>query len=103
MEQHQPQPEILDREDTRAGSDRPVQFDLAALRTARGVAQKAIAARLELNPSGVSRYEAARDPRLSTVRGYVEAMGGRLISVAVFENADGTQSRYLIKPAGKAR
>lgn len=51
---------------------------LAELRTARGLSQAAVGAQLGMNQSEVSRLERRRDMRLSTLRRYVESIGGRL-------------------------
>jgi Helix-turn-helix domain len=75
-------------------------FDLVRLRSARGVSQKAVAARLGLCPSGVSRYEGARNPRVGTLRKFIAATGGELLLVALYVDADGTTARYLIRPRG---
>ena len=73
-------------------------FDLAKLRTARGVPQKVIAATLELNASGVSRYEGARNPRINTLSDYVTALGGELVLTAVFPDVHGRTQKYLVRP-----
>jgi transcriptional regulator with XRE-family HTH domain len=75
-------------------------FDLVRLRSARGVSQKAIAAKLNLCPSGISRYEGASNPRIGTLRRYAEALEGELVIAVLFQNADGTTARYLLQPRG---
>lgn len=57
---------------------------LQKLRRAQGVTQAAMAEALGIGQDGVSRLEQRSDMRLSTLRGYVEALGGRLSIVAEF-------------------
>lgn len=57
---------------------------LQKLRRAQGMTQAAMAEALGIGQDGVSRLEQRNDMRLSTLRGYVEALGGRLSIVAEF-------------------
>jgi len=57
---------------------------LAELRKARELTQVALANALETTQSGVSRIEHQTDLYLSTLRSYIEAMGGSLEVSAVF-------------------
>ena len=57
---------------------RPTRATLAQIRTARGLSQAAIGSRLGMNQSEVSKLERRDNIRVSTLRGYVEAVGGRL-------------------------
>jgi Helix-turn-helix domain len=57
---------------------------LPQLRTASGLSQAAVGARLGMNQSEVSRLERRPDMRLSTLRAFVEALGGRLRMVAAW-------------------
>ena len=57
---------------------------LQRLRRANGMTQAAMAQALGIGQDGVSRLEQRSDMRLSTLRGYVEALGGRLSVVAEF-------------------
>jgi transcriptional regulator with XRE-family HTH domain len=50
--------------------------------------QSVLAKRLGVNQGQVSRIERQEDPRLSTLEKYIEALGGRLELVAVFEDPD---------------
>lgn len=59
---------------------------LAELREHRGSTQVAIAEAMSTIQSSVSRLERRDDLYLSTIRGYVEAMGGELALLAVFED-----------------
>lgn len=56
------------------------------LRLARGLTQIDLAEALGLSQSRVSRIEHGEEPHLSTVRRYVEALGGRLELRAVFDD-----------------
>ena len=68
---------------------------LSDLRAGRGVTQVDLARRLKTTQPGVSRLEHQTDLYLSTLRQYVEALGGRLEIHGVF--ADG---RVPIAPFG---
>jgi len=57
---------------------------LRALRQVLGKAQGEIAARLKVKQPSVSKLEKQTDMYLSTLRGYVEALGGRLELVVHF-------------------
>lgn len=57
---------------------------LAALRKDHGVTQARLAKDLAVTQANVSRIERERDLKLSTIDGYVAALGGRLEIRAVF-------------------
>jgi DNA-binding XRE family transcriptional regulator len=57
---------------------------LQELRKAHRMRQSVIAKKLGIGQEGVSRLEQRSDLLLSTLRGYVEAMGGKLSLVAEF-------------------
>lgn len=61
---------------------------LRALRLSRGLTQQQLAARLGTVQPEVSKLERRRDTRLSTVRAYVAALGGRLRLTARFADGD---------------
>ena len=61
---------------------------LQELRQAHKLTQKRMAAVLGIGQDSVSRLEQRSDLLISTLRGYVEAMGGRLSLVAEFPNQD---------------
>jgi hypothetical protein len=63
-----------------------VAYNLAELRKAKEVTQVEIAGLLARGQSTVSALEHSEDPKLSTLREYVEALGGRLEIAAVFED-----------------
>ena len=57
---------------------------LSDIREAVGHTQVAIAAKLELGQASVSKIESAADMYLSTLRRYIEALGGELVVSARF-------------------
>jgi len=61
---------------------------LAEIRSIRGVTQQTLAAELDVSQAQVSRIEAARDPLFSSIAKYLDALGGDLKLVAVFEDAE---------------
>jgi DNA-binding transcriptional regulator YiaG len=61
---------------------------LQELRQAHKLTQKRMAEVLGVGQDSVSRLEQRSDLLLSTLRGYVEALGGRLSLVAEFPNQD---------------
>ncbi len=60
------------------------EMTLRDLRKARNQTQARVAERLGINQENVSRIEQRSDLLLSTLSGYVEAMGGKLNLVAEF-------------------
>ena len=60
------------------------EMTLRDLRKARNQTQARIAEKLGINQENVSRIEQRSDLLLSTLSGYVEAMGGKLNLVAEF-------------------
>lgn len=67
---------------------------LGKLRSDKGVTQKQLAESLHVSQANVSRIEHAEDLFLSTLRGYVEALGGELRLTAVFPDEE-----IIIEPA----
>jgi transcriptional regulator with XRE-family HTH domain len=61
---------------------------LAELRRARDMTQVALAEKLRMAQPSVSRLERQADLYVSTLRRYVEALGGRLEISAVFPDLD---------------
>lgn len=59
---------------------------LTDLRRARGVTQEELARAWEVSQENVSRVEREKDVYLSTLRSYIEALGGRLELTAVFHD-----------------
>ena len=60
------------------------EMTLRDLRRARNQTQARVAEKLGINQENVSRIEQRSDLLLSTLSGYVEAMGGKLSLVAEF-------------------
>jgi transcriptional regulator with XRE-family HTH domain len=61
---------------------------LHELRKARGMTQEQLANSLDMKQSGVSRIEHQTDLFLSTLSGYVNALGGELVLSARFEDVE---------------
>ena len=59
---------------------------LRQLREARKRSQEAVARKLHIKQSAVSQLERRADMYLSTLRGFIEAMGGKLEIIARFPN-----------------
>lgn len=59
-------------------------ISLRKLRLARRLTQQEMAAILEIGQDSISRLENRNDMRLSTLRAYVEALGGKLEITACF-------------------
>jgi DNA-binding transcriptional regulator YiaG len=60
------------------------EMPLAELRQARNLTQQQIAKTLKIKQASVSKMESQTDMYLSTMRKYIEAMGGELEIVAKF-------------------
>lgn len=65
-----------------------IVMKLYQLREARHLTQVHLAAVLEVNQGAVSRLEKRRDMYVSTLRSYIQAMGGRLQIKAVFPEGE---------------
>jgi predicted transcriptional regulator len=61
-----------------------LELDLRGIRELVGVTQQELAARVEQTQGHVSETERRSDHRLSTLRKYVEALGGELEVIANF-------------------
>ena len=61
-------------------------FTLQELRKAQELTQKKLAESLNVNQENISRLEKRSDMMLSTLRGYIEAMGGELDITVRFPN-----------------
>jgi predicted transcriptional regulator len=73
---------------------------LAELRQARQITQVQLAGALGISQGNVSRLEGRSDVYLSTLRSYVEALGGHLEIAAVF---DGERVAMAIGPDDSER
>jgi transcriptional regulator with XRE-family HTH domain len=62
-----------------------LEMDLRALREAAGLTQEELAQRVEITQSQLSKMERREDHRISTLRRYVEALGGSLEICAVID------------------
>ncbi|SRR5260370_26708947 len=60
------------------------EMSLRELRKAHGLAQERMAEILGIGQDGISRLEKRSDLLLSTLRSYIEAMGGNLTLIAKF-------------------
>jgi|SRR5215208_5326696 len=60
-----------------------LEMDLRTLREAVGLTQEELAQKVEVTQSQLSKLERREDHRLSTLRRYVEALGGELEVFAV--------------------
>jgi DNA-binding XRE family transcriptional regulator len=72
---------------------------LKDLRQAMQKTQEELAAALHIGQDSVSRLEKRSDMLLSTLRGYVEAMGGKLELVAHFPNRPPVVIEHLVDKA----
>jgi len=68
--------------------DALAELGLYELRRSENVSQVELAERLAITQSAVSKIEHAEDVRLSTLRDYVEALGGHLELRARFADRD---------------
>jgi len=72
--------ELLEKIDRRA--------TLAEMRKSRKISQAKLAEALGVKQMQVSRLEKRKDPRLSTLRRSIEALGGKLTMIATFPNQE---------------
>jgi DNA-binding XRE family transcriptional regulator len=79
------------------------EMSLRALRQAMGRTQARLAADLGVGQDTVSRYEQRADMLLSTLQGYVKAMGGRLSLVAEFPDRRPVRIKTLAEIAPSER
>jgi transcriptional regulator with XRE-family HTH domain len=63
------------------------ELTLGELRRAREMTQTQLASALDIKQGGVSRMEHQADLYVSTLRSYIEALGGRLEVTAVFPDS----------------
>ncbi len=76
-------PEARAAADARAAA-LDLEMDLAEMRRARLLSQEELAQALHINQSSVARLEKRADMYVSTLRRFIEAMGGELEIVARF-------------------
>ncbi len=77
-------------------------YALGAVRKSRAVTQVELGERLEVAQATVSKFEKS-NPAVSTLRRYVEALGGQLQLVAVFDDDRMVLDCGLGRPAGARR
>jgi DNA-binding XRE family transcriptional regulator len=76
---------VTDRAEIKVRSTKLLaELPLEQLRSARSLTQTNMAQKLGVNQSAISKIEKRTDMYLSTLRSYVEAMGGSLEIQAVF-------------------
>ena len=64
------------------------EMPLQELRKARELSQQSIAEKLNMKQAAISKMERRTDMYISTLRSYIEAMGGSLDIVARFPDGD---------------
>lgn len=62
------------------------ELRLAELRKHRHISQATLAKRLDVSQSNISQFERGNDIRLSTLKSYVQALGGHIEIRAVFDD-----------------
>ena len=77
-------PEELRRIDQQVEAEL-LEMDLRALREAVGLTQEELAKRVEVTQSQLSKLERRADHRITTLRRYVEALGGTLEICAIVD------------------
>jgi len=73
------------------------ELSLQEMRKSLAISQTEMAERLELNQGDISKFERREDVYVSSVRRYIEAMGGKLELIAKFPE----RRRYKIKSIGE--
>ncbi|MCY2964300.1 MAG: helix-turn-helix transcriptional regulator [Planctomycetota bacterium] len=67
-------------------STKPRQFKISEIRHERGMSQEALSEQLSVKQSTYSKLERRKDVKVSSLRQVIEAMGGKLLIQAVFED-----------------
>jgi hypothetical protein len=78
--------ERQDRISARAAELKAEELTLQQVRKAMDFSQEQLARTLDIKQANVSQMEARADLLISTVRSYIEAMGGRLDLIATFKD-----------------
>ena len=86
-------PERRARVDARKAELRAA-MPLHELRQARAMTQKAIGEALNVNQPAVAKLERRADMYVSSLRAYIEAMGGKLNIIAEFPQGDVTITNF---------
>lgn len=79
------------------------RLPLAELRKARSMTQNRLAEVLHVNQGAISRMEQRSDMYLSTLRSYVEAMGGHLDVRAVFPDGEVVLDHLNLTDSGEEK
>jgi DNA-binding transcriptional regulator YiaG len=81
------------------------EMTLRELRKARELSQETLAEILDWRQGDLSKFERRADAYLSTIRRYVEAMGGRLDLIASFPNMQPVKVVHIgdLAPATKTK
>src|SRR4051812_28243566 len=95
-------PEELRRIDRKVESEL-LEMDLRTLREAVGLTQGEVAQRVEITQSQLSKMERREDHRISTLRRYVQALGGSLEICAVINGQRIKLVEGCRRPAGAPR
>lgn len=85
--QRSPEREARIREQIARESER-INYSLGKLREARNYTQTQLAEARDVPQNAISKVEHRADVYISTLRSYIEAMGGRLEIRAVFPDAE---------------
>lgn len=80
-------PEQAQQKATQLAEKMKEEMLLQELRQARGLSQKEIAERLNVQQPAIARLEKRTDMYLSTLRSHIEAMGGELEVIARFNDS----------------
>jgi transcriptional regulator with XRE-family HTH domain len=76
---------------------------LRDLRKAQALTQERLAEALHISQDGISRLETRNDFLLSTLRSYIEALGGRLTLIAEFPDRKPVSIRGIEGPHGRKK
>jgi len=76
------------------------EMPMHELRQAKALSQAAVAKRLQITQAAVSKLEHRADVYVSTLRDYIEAMGGRLEIVARFPDGEVRISNFAEEGEG---
>ena len=74
---------------------------LAEIRKAIGLTQAELAGKLDVAQGSVSKFESAADMYLTTLRKYVEALGGELRLTAKFADGREMEIEHLAEMGGR--
>ena len=78
----------------RGENHRRIEFSLHELRRARALTQQELAQMLKVNQPAISKLEQRTDVYISSLRSYIEAVGGKLKIVADFPEGEVTITNF---------